>query len=113
MRKNTDDKLTASMNKEMSRRQFLCMSGKGLAALALAGATLKFGLPLKALAGEEKISVNSLVSGENEMRVLFIERVDEAKSDAFYIMNTNRTQPNGRQRCLLTYSYRGVEHTTG
>ena len=98
MRKSTDDKLTASMNKEMSRRQFLSLSGKGLAAMAFAGAALKFGLPLKALAGEEKISVNSLVSGENEMRVLFIERIDEAKSDAFYIMNTT---PQGMELFLV------------
>jgi len=98
MRKNTDDKLTASMNKEMSRRQFLCMSGKGLAALAFAGAALKFGLPLSVRADEEKISVNSLVSGENEMRVLFIERIDDAKSDAFYIMNTT---PQGMELFLV------------
>ena len=98
MQKNIGDKINESMNKEMSRRQFLCMSGKGLAALAFAGAALKFGLPLSVRADEEKISVNSLVSGENEMRVLFIERIDDAKSDAFYIMNTT---PQGMELFLV------------
>lgn len=98
MRKNTDDKPTASMNKALTRRQFLHLTGKGLAALAFAGTAVHFGLPLNVLASEEKISVNSLVSGENEMRVLFIERVDEAKSDAFYIMNTT---PQGMELFLV------------
>ena len=98
MQKNNGDKLAITLNKEMSRRQFLRLTGKGLAALAFAGASLHFGLPLTALAAEEKISVNSLVSGENEMRVLFIERVDEAKSDAFYIMNTT---PQGMELFLV------------
>lgn len=85
------------MKKEqLTRREFLCLTGKSLASLAFAGATLRFGLP-RAQASEKK-SVNALVTGENEMRIVFLKRIDENKSDAFYIMNTT---PAGMELFLI------------
>lgn len=76
------------MKEKFTRREFLCLSGKGLVSLAFAGAALKFGLPGALASG--KLSVNALVTGENEMRVVFLKRIDENKSDAFYIMSTTK-----------------------
>jgi len=76
------------MKEKLSRREFLCLTGKGLATLAFAGAALKFGAPGALASG--KLSVNELVSGDDEMRIVFLKRVDENKSDAFYIMSTTK-----------------------
>ena len=85
------------MKKEFSRREFLALSGKGLLSLAFAGAALKFGVP-SALASDSDIPANRLVTGENEMRVVFLKRIDENKSDAFYILNTT---PQGLEVFLI------------
>lgn len=85
------------MKKEFSRREFLALSGKGLLSLAFAGAALKFGLP-RALASDSNIPANQLVTGENEMRIVFLKRIDENKSDAFYILNTT---PKGLEVFLI------------
>ena len=74
--------------KEITRRQFLKWTGKGLAAAVLAGSGVMPVLP-KAKAEDEMISVNSLVRGEKEMRVVFLERLSTKKSDAFYITVTD------------------------
>lgn len=84
------------MKEQLTRREFLCLTGKGLAALAFAGASLRFGLPTAKASG--KLSVNQLVTGENEMRIVFLKRIDENKSDAFYIMNTT---PAGMELFLI------------
>lgn len=85
------------MKKEFSRREFLVLTGKGLVSLAFAGAALKFGMP-QALAADSSIPVNQLVTGENEMRVVFLKRIDKNKSDAFYILNTT---PQGLEVFLI------------
>ena len=85
------------MKKEFSRREFLALTGKGLVSLAFAGAALKFGIP-QALAADSSIPVNQLVTGENEMRVVFLKRIDKNKSDAFYILNTT---PQGLEVFLI------------
>lgn len=85
------------MSKAYSRREFLHLTGKGLCALAFAGTALKFGIP-SALAASGKLSVNRLVTGDNEMRVVFLQRVDSNKSDAFYILNTT---PQGLEIFLI------------
>ena len=85
------------MKKEFSRREFLALTGKGLVSLAFAGAALKFGMP-QALAADSSIPVNQLVTGENEMRVVFLKRIDKNKSDAFYILNTT---PQGLEVFLI------------
>ena len=85
------------MKKEVSRREFLALTGKGLVSLAFAGAALKFGMP-QALAADSSIPVNQLVTGENEMRVVFLKRIDKNKSDAFYILNTT---PQGLEVFLI------------
>ena len=85
------------MKKEVSRREFLVLTGKGLVSLAFAGAALKFGMP-QALAADSSIPVNQLVTGENEMRVVFLKRIDKNKSDAFYILNTT---PQGLEVFLI------------
>lgn len=80
-----------------TRREFLCLTGKGLASLFFAGAALTFGVPA-ALAADSKISVNALVSGENEMRLVFLRRLSASKSDAFFILNTT---PEGLEIFLI------------
>lgn len=85
------------MNEKFTRRTFLRLTGKGLLSLAFAHTALRFGLP-SALAADSKLSVNSLVTGENEMRVVFLKRIDESKSDAFYILNTT---PSGLEIFLI------------
>jgi len=84
------DKKTVSslLNKPFTRRQFMALTGKSLAALAFLGSGATIAAP-KAHAQEEIISVNSLVKGAPEMRVVFLERLSTKKSDAFYIMCTN------------------------
>ena len=86
------------MKKELTRRAFLCLAGKGLASLAFAGAAFHFGLPVGLSESSGKIYVNSLVSGENEMRLVFLKRADSNKSDAFYILSTT---PAGMELFLI------------
>lgn len=76
------------LNKQYTRRDFLRVTGKGLASAFFLGAALKVGLPLS-LAEESEIMVNSLVTGDKEMRCVFIKRQNVSKSDAFYLMNTD------------------------
>ena len=76
------------MKDKFTRREFLCLTGKGFVSLAFLGAALRFGMPGALASG--KMSVNSLVTGENEMRIVFLKRLDENKSDAFYIMSTTK-----------------------
>lgn len=84
------------MKNNLTRREFLCLTGKGLVSLAFAGTAFRFGLPIAQAA--EKESVNALVTGENEMRIVFLKRADANKSDAFYIMNTT---PAGMEVILI------------
>ena len=78
------------LDKQYTRRQFLTLTGKSLAALAFVGSGASVVAP-KAKAESEIISVNSLVKGAPEMRVVFLERLSDKKSDAFYIMCTDET----------------------
>lgn len=84
-------------NNLLTRRQFLKLTGKGLAAALFAGSAAQFSLP-KAHAEDEIISVNSLVKGPKEMRVVFLERLSTKKSDAFYIACTDE---NGMELYLV------------
>jgi len=81
----------------LTRRQFLKITGKGLAAAVFAGSVARFEAP-RAAAEEEIISVNSLVKGPKEMRVVFLERLSTKKSDAFYITCTDE---NGMELYLV------------
>ena len=81
----------------MTRRQFLKMTGKGLAAAVFAGSLAQVSLPA-AKAENEIVSVNSLVKGPKEMRVVFLERLSDKKSDAFYIACTDE---NGMELYLV------------
>ncbi|MBR6787966.1 MAG: hypothetical protein IKM26_08610 [Clostridia bacterium] len=81
----------------ITRRQFLKLTGKGLAAAVFAGSLAQVSLP-KAAAENEIISVNSLVKGPKEMRVVFLERLSDKKSDAFYITCTDE---NGMELYLV------------
>ena len=86
------------MNKHlMTRREFLKVTGKGLAAAIFAGSVARFEAPRAAAEGEI-ISVNSLVKGKKEMRVVFLERLSTKKSDAFYIACTDE---NGMELYLV------------
>lgn len=78
------------MDKTLTRRQFMALSGKGLASLAFLGSSAVFAAP-KAQAESEIISVNTLVTGAPEMRCVFLERASSKKSDAFYIVNTDES----------------------
>lgn len=81
-------KVCSFFEKKVTRRQFLTLTGKSLAALAFAGSGAAIAAP-KAKAEDEIVSVNSFVKGAPEMRVVFLERLSTKKSDAFYIMCTN------------------------
>lgn len=81
----------------ITRRQFLKLTGKGLAAALFAGSAARITLP-EARAENEIISVNSLVKGPKEMRVVFLERLSTKKSDAFYIACTDE---NGMELYLV------------
>lgn len=85
----SDKKIASSLfKKQITRRQFLALTGKSLAALAFVSSSAAVTAP-KAKAEAEIISVNSFVKGAPEMRVVFLERLSTKKSDAFYIMCTN------------------------
>lgn len=81
----------------ITRRQFLKLTGKGLAAAVFAGSLAQVSLPT-AKAEDEIISVNSFVKGPKEMRVVFLERLSTKKSDAFYITCTDE---NGMELYLV------------
>lgn len=74
--------------KQLTRRDFLRVAGKGVFSAFFLGAALKVGLPLS-LADEETVLVNSLLTGEKEMRCVFIRRKNVNKSDAFYLLNVD------------------------
>ncbi|MBQ4552766.1 MAG: hypothetical protein IJA59_07425 [Clostridia bacterium] len=76
------------MKKQYTRREFVRVCGKGMFSAFFLGAAVRVGLPLS-LAEEENVLVNSLVTGEKEMRCVFIKRRNVKKSDAFYLMNTD------------------------
>lgn len=81
----------------ITRRQFLKITGKGLAAAVFAGSLARFDVSA-AKAENEIISVNSLVKGPKEMRVVFLDRLSTKKSDAFYITTTDE---NGMELYLV------------
>ena len=89
--------LFSLLNKQYTRRQFLSLTGKSLAAAAFLGSGAAVSAP-KAHAESEIISVNSFVKGAPEMRVVFLERLSTKKSDAFYIMCTDE---NGMELYLV------------
>lgn len=74
--------------KMYTRRDFVRLCGKGVFSAFFLGAAVKIGLPLSLAEGED-VAVNSLVTGEKEMRCVFIKRQNVKKSDAFYLMNTD------------------------
>lgn len=78
------------MQKKFTRREFVKTCGKGIFSAFFLGAAVKVGLPLSLAEGGNK-SVNSLVTGDKEMRCVFIKRRNVKKSDAFYLMNIDET----------------------
>lgn len=85
------------MQKEYTRREFVKTCGKGIFSAFFLGAAVKCGLPLSLAEGGD-IAVNTLVTGEKEMRCVFIKRQNVKKSDAFYLMNTDE---NGFELFLI------------
>ena len=73
------------MNKQMTRREFLKTSGKGLSMLALFSGVLRFDIPAAHAESQEELFVNDLIHGEDQLKVTFLEIRDEEKSDAFFI----------------------------
>ena len=72
------------MEKQLTRRAFLKTAGKGLSLLALLSGGITFSLPARA--ENEKRFVNDLIHGEDQLKVVFLERNNEEKSDSFLIM---------------------------
>ena len=70
---------------ELTRREFLKTTGKGLSLLALFSGVIRFDTPVRAEGSEERF-VNDLIHGEDQLKVTFLEIRDEEKSDAFFIM---------------------------
>jgi len=73
------------MQKQYTRRAFLKTCGKGLSALALLSGPLRFFAPAQAEEGE-MLSANALIHGEEQLKVAFLERHNEEKSDSFLIL---------------------------
>ena len=71
---------------ELTRREFLKTTGKGLSLLALFSGVIRFDTPAARADGNEELFVNDLIHGEDQLKVTFLEIRDEEKSDAFFIM---------------------------
>ena len=72
------------MKNAITRREFIKTAGKGLSLLAILSGGLTFSLPDRAQ-GEMRF-VNDLIHGEDQLKIVFLERNNEKKSDAFLIM---------------------------
>lgn len=73
------------MQRQYTRREFLRTCGKGLSMLALFSGPLRFFIPAQAEDGELK-SANALIHGEEQLKVIFLERNNKEKSDSFLIL---------------------------
>lgn len=71
---------------ELTRREFLKTTGKGLSLLALFSGVIRFDTPVARANGSEELFVNDLIHGEDQLKITFLEIRDEEKSDAFFIM---------------------------
>lgn len=96
-RKISMDNMDKWMEKRLTRRQFVSLTGKSLAALAFWGSGAAVSAS-RAQAESGMISVNSLVTGAPEMRCVFLERLSTKKSDAFYVTTTDE---NGMELYLI------------
>lgn len=74
------------MNKQITRREFLKTTGKGLSLLALFSGVIRFDTPNAQAESQEELFVNDLIHGEDQLKVTFLEIRDEEKSDAFFVM---------------------------
>ena len=72
------------MKNAITRREFIKTAGKGLSLLAILSGGITFSLPDRAQ-GEMRF-VNDLIHGEDQLKIVFLERNNEKKSDAFLIM---------------------------
>ena len=72
------------MPKEFTRREFLKTAGKGLSLLALFSGGLTFSLPARA--ENEPRCVNDLIHGEDQLKIVFLERNNDKKSDSMLII---------------------------
>ena len=70
---------------ELTRREFLKTTGKGLSLLALFSGVIRFDTPARA-EDDKELFVNDLIHGEDQLKVTFLEIRHEEKSDAFFIM---------------------------
>lgn len=73
------------MDKQITRREFLKTTGKGLSLLALFSGVIRFDAPAHA-ESDETLFVNDLIHGEDQLKITFPEIRDEEKSDAFFII---------------------------
>ncbi|MBR5231043.1 MAG: hypothetical protein IKW00_02200 [Clostridia bacterium] len=73
------------MKKEFTRREFIKTAGKGLSLLALFSGVVRFDAPAKAAEGE-MLFANDLLRGEDQLKVIFLDKKHEEKSDCFIIM---------------------------
>jgi len=73
------------MKKEFTRREFLHTAGKGLSLLALFSGVIRFDAPAAAQEGE-MLFANDLLRGEDQLKVIFLDKIHEEKSDCFILM---------------------------
>ena len=71
------------MDKQFTRREFLKTAGKGVSLLALLSGVIRYDASAQSA---EKQFVNDLIHGEDQLKVVFLERNNEEKSDSFLIM---------------------------
>jgi len=73
------------MKKTYTRREFLRLTGKSISLLALFTGVIRFDAPAR---GESAgmLFANNLLTGEDQLKVVFLERNNEKKSDSFLLM---------------------------
>ena len=72
-------------DKRVTRRDFLKICGKSVSLLALFSGVIRFDAPARA-ESESPLFVNSLIRGEEQLKVVFLQRHNEEKSDSFLLM---------------------------
>ena len=72
-------------DKLFTRRDFLKTCGKGVSLLALFSGVIRFDAPARA-ESEKPLFANDLIRGEDQLKVIFLEKKHPEKSDAFFIL---------------------------
>lgn len=68
----------------ITRREFLKTAGKGLSLLAMLSGGITFSGP--ACSENKQSFANNLIHGEDQLKVIFLDKIQKEKSDAFLIM---------------------------